>query len=174
MHTIKTTAGFTLIEVLVSLVLLSGGLLGLAALQATSLKNNQIAYNRNQATQLAYDITDRIRANLFDANLVDANRLSTSTYNANTAVLNAAVSQADCITVSTPPTCTPADMAQNDLFEWNNAVTTSLPNGTGAIAIDGPTQIVTITITWTENTDRNNDGTIDVNDSVSFQTSFQL
>ena len=56
-------AGFTLIEVLIAMLVLAVGLLGLAGLQATSLRNNQSAYNRSQATQLAYDIADRMRAN---------------------------------------------------------------------------------------------------------------
>ncbi|MDP2904118.1 MAG: type IV pilus modification protein PilV [Methylovulum sp.] len=166
----KKATGFTLIEVLVSLVLLSGGLLGLAALQATSLKNNQIAYNRNQATQLAYDMTDRMRVNI-DEVLNPATRLPLPNSTYMTLAPNAAASQPDCIAVSA--TCTIADMAQNDLFEWNNAIALTLPNGTGSITVDAA-QVFTITITWTENSDRNNDGTIDVNDVVSFQTGFQL
>jgi len=58
------TTGFTLIEVLVAVVVLAGGLLGLAALQVTSLSSNQTAYNRSQATQLAYDIADRMRTHI--------------------------------------------------------------------------------------------------------------
>ena len=56
-------AGFTLIEVLIAMLVLAVSLLGLAGLQATSLRNNQSAYNRSQATQLAYDLADRMRAN---------------------------------------------------------------------------------------------------------------
>lgn len=54
--------GFTLIEILVTVIVLSIGLLGLAGLQATSFKFNSTAYQRSQATSLAYDIADRIRA----------------------------------------------------------------------------------------------------------------
>ena len=59
----KKNTGFTLIEVLIAMIILAVGLLGLAGLQATTLKNNQSAYNRIKATQLAYDIADRMRAN---------------------------------------------------------------------------------------------------------------
>jgi type IV pilus assembly protein PilV len=55
--------GFTLLEVLIALLVLSIGLLGLAALQTTSLRSNQMASMRTTATQLAYDISDRMRAN---------------------------------------------------------------------------------------------------------------
>lgn len=55
--------GFTLIEVLIAVLVLSLGLLGMAGLQATSLKNNNAAATRGQATLLAYDMVDRMRAN---------------------------------------------------------------------------------------------------------------
>jgi type IV pilus assembly protein PilV len=55
--------GFTLVEVLVALVILCVGLLGVAALQLTSLKSNHGSALRTQATFLAYDIVDRMRAN---------------------------------------------------------------------------------------------------------------
>ena len=56
-------AGFSLLEVLVALFVLSIGLLGLAALQTTGVKFNQQSYQRTQATLQAYDIIDRMRAN---------------------------------------------------------------------------------------------------------------
>lgn len=55
--------GFTLIEVLVTMLILSIGLMGIAGLQAVSLKMNQSAHLSSQATFLAYDIIDRMRAN---------------------------------------------------------------------------------------------------------------
>lgn len=55
--------GVGLIEVLISIVVLSIGLLGTAALQATSLRNNHSAMQRSVATILAYSIIDAIRAN---------------------------------------------------------------------------------------------------------------
>ncbi|MDJ0653996.1 MAG: type IV pilus modification protein PilV [Xanthomonadales bacterium] len=55
--------GVTLIEVLVALLILSFGLLGLAGLQGISLRNNFNAYQRTQATNVSYELLDRIRAN---------------------------------------------------------------------------------------------------------------
>jgi len=46
------SGGFTLIEVLIAALVLAVGLLGLAGLQAASIKNNLSAYKRSQATQL--------------------------------------------------------------------------------------------------------------------------
>lgn len=55
--------GVTLLEVLVSLLILSLGLLGYAGLQAVTVKNNHNAYLRSQATTMAYNVLDRMRAN---------------------------------------------------------------------------------------------------------------
>ncbi len=55
--------GFTLLEVLVAMVVLSVGLLGLSGLQTSSLRNNHSAFLRSQATLVSNDIIDRMRAN---------------------------------------------------------------------------------------------------------------
>ncbi|MGH8476912.1 MAG: type IV pilus modification protein PilV [Methylococcales bacterium] len=118
--------GFTLVEVLVSVFVLAIGLLGLSGLQIAGLRNNHSAYLRTQASVLAYDMTDRMRAN----NVA----LQASSYNnqSNTNPYTA------CLTVSG---CTPAQMAAHDLYEWSNAaspisVARMLPNGKGIVCID--------------------------------------
>jgi len=55
--------GVSLIEVLVTIVVLSVGLLGTASLQLTTLQTHQRAYSRTQATNIAYTIADLARAN---------------------------------------------------------------------------------------------------------------
>lgn len=57
-------AGAGLIEVLVSLVVLSIGLLGLAGLQYESLRNTQLSFQRSQAGYLLNDMADRMRSNI--------------------------------------------------------------------------------------------------------------
>jgi type IV pilus assembly protein PilV len=116
----KKQAGFTLIEVLVSSLILSIGLVGVAGLQALSLKNNQSAYMRSQATALAYDLADRMRSNVAGANAgfyVPAN----------------AATRATCTTTAG---CSSQQMAQNDLSEWLGALATNLPMGSGFVCID--------------------------------------
>ncbi|MCK9636039.1 type IV pilus modification protein PilV [Methylobacter sp. Wu8] len=147
----KTNTGFTLIEVLIAMLVLAVGLLGLAGLQATSLKNSQSAYNRSQATQLAYDLSDRMRANIIGK------------ANYTTVLPSSATAKPNCLTTTG---CSPADMAENDLFEWNSAVRNSLPSGIGTIAVTSNT--FTITITW----DEDRDG--DDSNNHNFQTRFQL
>jgi len=59
----RAQRGVTLLEVLISILVLSVGLLGYAGLQTVSMKNNTSAFQRSQATMLTYDIVDRMRAN---------------------------------------------------------------------------------------------------------------
>ena len=59
--------GFSLIEVLVAVLVLSIGLLGLAALQATALRNNQSALERSQGIVNTYTMLDAMRANVDSA-----------------------------------------------------------------------------------------------------------
>jgi type IV pilus assembly protein PilV len=63
--------GVSLIEVLVAVLVLSVGLLGLAALQGFSLQANQGAYHRTQAVNVAYELADFYRVNRGNPGLVD-------------------------------------------------------------------------------------------------------
>lgn len=112
--------GFTLIEVLVSALVLSIGLVGVAGLQAFSLKNNQSSFMRSQATSLAYDLADRMRANVASAN---ANMYLPGT-------------EALAVGCTSTAGCSPQQMAQHDLAEWNNAIAMYLPMGEGFVCID--------------------------------------
>jgi type IV pilus assembly protein PilV len=113
----------TLVEVLVALVVLSVGLLGIAALQMTSLRNNLGAHLRSQATVLAYDITDRMRANRTAAN--------------NNAYLTG---------FGAAPTGSTLNAL--DLQAWKTALLATLPAGDGQIERVG--NVFRITIRWTE------------------------
>ncbi len=68
--------GFSMIELLVALLVLSIGLLGVAALMATSMRNAQSANFRTQATNLAYEITDGVRSNWRNAMRYDSDVFS--------------------------------------------------------------------------------------------------
>lgn len=59
----RRQGGVTLIEVLITLLVLAVGLLGVAALQGFSLQASQVSYYRTQATNLAYELADHARAN---------------------------------------------------------------------------------------------------------------
>lgn len=113
-------SGFTLIEVLVASLILAIGLIGVAGLQAMSLKNNQSAFMRSQATALAYDLADRMRANVNGANA--------GFYNPAAAGLND-----DCISANG---CSGSEMALHDLAEWNETIDAYLPMGEGFVCRD--------------------------------------
>ena len=132
-------AGFTMLEVLITMVILAVGLLGLAGMQATGLKSNHQAYMRSQATLLAYDMGDRMRANMAGVDAGSYNSLSGD--------------------VADPPTnpncdaavCTPAQMATHDYSNWNFALKDKLPKGAGSVAVAGG--IFTITVMWDDDKD---------------------
>jgi type IV pilus assembly protein PilV len=139
--------GMTLVEVLVTLVIVSVGLLGVAALQLTSLRNNYDAYVRSQAAMLAADILDRMRANRGDAL---AGRY--------VAVVGVAPG------VGTT--------WQADLTAWKATLAAQLPNGDGAVqttAVDaaGRTTLVSVTIQWFQ---RGGDESGNVNNPIVFTT----
>ena len=60
---LRKQRGLTLIEILITLLVLAIGLLGLAALQGFSLQSGQVSYYRTQATNMAYEVADFTRAN---------------------------------------------------------------------------------------------------------------
>lgn len=116
-------SGFNLIEVLVALVVISIGLLGLAILQMTSLQQNQSAYYRSQATLLAYDITDRMRANM--------DEVAAGGYFIATA--SGAVTSGCINYLGSASGCTPEEMASNDIAEWQASLANELPEGDGRV-----------------------------------------
>lgn len=129
----KTTHdGFSLVEVLVALLVLSVGLLGLAALQTTSLRYNTESYFRTQATYLAYDIIDRMRANALG---VSGGNYDVPNSGTATTAMSATGS---CGTGS----CSTSDLAMYDLGQWYNTMKTMLPAST-----DPASNLATITRT---------------------------
>ena len=112
--------GFTLLEVLVAIIVISLGLLGLAGLQARGMQANHSSMLRTIATYQAYDMADRMRANIMGVNNGNYNNLSGT--------------PADPGCVST--TCSPADMATTDLYQWNTDNAALLPAGQGVVCLD--------------------------------------
>ncbi len=136
--------GFTLIEALVALVVLSIGMLGIAALYVESLKAGRTAIYRTQAVALAADMADRIRVNPVplpaddpDAPAIQAAYLGSG---ANQGCVGGGVD------------CTQAEMADHDVFLWNQVLQGLLPNGQGEIEVNDavlPAEY-TIRVTWSE------------------------
>ena len=145
--------GVGLIEVMVTLVILSVGLLGIASLQATGIQAGQGASLRTAALLVVEDITSRMKANKIGVyNTVTA----VSSYGSNAADAGTDNGCNDAIGGVVANTCTPIQMARHDIFVWKTNLANALPSATGAIvtSVAAPASegfvTVTITVTWKE------------------------
>ena len=123
-------SGFTLLEILVAMLVLAIGLLGLAGLMTSSMRNNLSASHRTQATWMAYDIVDRMRAN----------RASAVTGGYATGIGAPGACQTAWPTAGTVP--------QQDIAIWKNQLACVLPAGDGSIAVNTATRVATVTVRW--------------------------
>lgn len=129
----SASRGFSMIELLVALMVLSIGMLGIAALMVTSMRNAQSANQRTQAVNLAYEITDVIRANLNNAmyyHSVGFNDPATA-----------------CTQATRPASTYPvaSESYQLDLQRWARDLCYQLPNGRGNVTVTPSTAVVAAT-----------------------------
>jgi type IV pilus assembly protein PilV len=117
----------TLVEVLITLVIMSVGLLGVAALQLATLRSNYTAFSRAQAAVLAGDILDRMRANRTAARVGEYD-VPLGHYS--------------------PPSDSPIT---RDIEAWKASLAAQLPGGDGsAVLLTDPADVVEITVQWGE------------------------
>ncbi len=140
----KSQKGITLIEILVTLIILSIGFLGLASVQLLGTRNISNSSFRSLATIYAYDMVERMRANQDGVNEGSYRGVDTD-----------GAANPGC------NPCDPTDRAQLDLFEWGtlltaNAINGGLPNGSGVIDYDAGDEEYTISISWSESVRENN------------------
>jgi type IV pilus assembly protein PilV len=127
-----------MVETLVALVVLAIGMLGLASLFAISLHSGSSAITRMQAVNLAADVADRIRAN----------RRAGNAY-------SGAAANNNC-TGAAAVSCTPAQMAADDLYRWQRQLSQAIAGGTvtGTVvclnACAGTPATYQITVSWNE------------------------
>lgn len=139
-------SGFSLLEVLIAVVILSVGLLGLAGMQVTSLKYVTSSLQRTQATSLAYDILDRLRAN------------PTGTYATTLANAASGYSSSSGACFGNGANCSANQTALFDLSEWKTAIESLLPRGQGSVVVQAPgagstIRAVTIMLEWEDRRD---------------------
>ena len=125
--------GFTLVEVLIALVIMSVGMLGIAGLYVHSMQAGRTSLFRHHAVTLVGDIADRIRANPRAG-----------------AAYMAAGANSNCVNGGI--NCTPAAMAANDKFLWELQAADTLPTGTVVIVFNNAPVPPTyqITVQWNE------------------------
>jgi type IV pilus assembly protein PilV len=136
------SSGFSIVEALVALVVLSVGMLGIAALYVESLRAGRTAVYRTQAVNLAADMADRIRAN----------RSVPDSW-----VLAAGANPVTHNCVGGGVTCTQEELAEDDQASWLQAIRSQLP-GSGAATASGTIEVdqaasppqYEITVTWFE------------------------
>jgi type IV pilus assembly protein PilV len=132
----RTQKGFSLVEVLIALIIMSVGMLGIAGLYVQSMQAGRTSLFRHQAVTLAGDVADRIRANPRAG-----------------AVYALAGGDNGCVAGGVD--CTEGEMAAHDIFLWDQQAAASLPSGTitvgfaAAAALGAPNQY-TITVGWDE------------------------
>jgi len=138
--------GVTLIEVLVTMVILAVGLLGLAGMQVRGLSIQKDAHGRALATQLALDIADRMRSN----------NGAVGSYAFNTAYPTGAYTvpaPPDCVTT----TCSATQQAQYDMSQWFTRLRGgALPGGWANIVAVAGTSAWDVTLMWVETGFRTN------------------
>ena len=129
-------SGFSLVEVLITLVIMSVGMLGIAGLYVQSMQAGRTSMLRHHAVTLAGDVADRIRANPRAA----------AAYAAANGVNN------NCVMGGAA--CTSAEMAANDIFLWKDQAASTLPGGDVAIVFTAAAGVLPptyqITVSWTE------------------------
>jgi type IV pilus assembly protein PilV len=137
--------GFSLVEVLVALLVLSIGLLGISKLVLISARANDSAYLRSQATALAYSILDAMHANRQAA------------INGNYAIAAASGAANPGVQCNNAAPCTnTSTLAQYDLYQWKQRLLALGPSGDGSVVMATTTDptsgtvstTATITVSW--------------------------
>ena len=127
--------GFTLVEVLIAMIVLSVGMLGIAGLYLHSIQAGRTSVFRHQAITLAGDVADRIRANP-------------------SAGVNYQAAGQDNGCVDGAVDCTPTEMAQNDIDTWDTQAASALPGGQIGIVFTDNAGVAPdtyqITVSWSE------------------------
>lgn len=125
--------GFSLVEVLIALIIMSVGMLGIAGLYVHSMQAGRTSLFRHHAVTLAGDIADRIRAN----------PLGGAAYEGGGANNNC---------VAGGVNCSAAEMAANDVFLWAEQAEDTLPEGEVAVVYNNAAIPSTyqVTVTWRE------------------------
>lgn len=134
---LRSQAGATLLEVLITMLVVAVGLLGAAGLQLASTRFQQTSTVRTQALIQADFIIEKMRvnnANLRLTNLAIAQANPETAYLAEDAYANANVLPDDpACGLTGLPDCTAAQAAQRDLREWRQSLARDLPGGRGSL-----------------------------------------
>ena len=150
----KHSRGFSLIEALIAFMIISVGMLGIAALQTISMKAGHTAVTRTSAIINTQDIFDRMRANTTQIAAYASTATDMGTDNSCNDVENYST---NTVTEATP--CSSTELAADDVFHWKNSLGQNI---TASIVVVPPAaprvlNLVTVTVSWTERAVENTD-----------------
>lgn len=162
----RYSKGATLLEVMIAAVILGVGLLGIAALQMTSLQGSSNAEYRGRAADLAWSLAEKMRANLPGIASYASAIATNCTAPAATCAMVPGATGTSAVTQ-----CTPAQIAAYDLWETrcSNGVRTALPGGTMLVTstTNASGAIANIQINWLTRTTDNSAKTLTDRLSIS-------
>lgn len=165
--------GFALIEALISLIIVSVGLLGIAKMHALAIGNTQVAGSRALASIYAGSLSSAMHANraFWQAGLAPASTtVAGSTLG--DATLNGQTANCTYSSSNTNPQCTPVQMASADLKTWGQSLQ-QLPGGTGLVTCSttvGLPVTCTIAVNWNEKYVGLNTGTLNSSQQTATKT----
>jgi type IV pilus assembly protein PilV len=131
---VRRQRGDTMIEVLVTMVIIAVGVLGTAALQVTTLKNLSSSHSASVAALVANDFSERMRAN------------PTAALNNDYVHDSLPNTQTDCVGNA----CTPDQLANYDMEVWWQEMTLVLPSAKGVVERIVGTDTFSVTVHWDE------------------------
>ncbi|TNC82248.1 MAG: type IV pilus modification protein PilV [Oleiphilus sp.] len=131
-------AGFSMIEVLVTILIFAIGLLGVASLQTTGMRMVRDGGQLGQAAMLAASMADKMRSNAAGDTYVDVDGGARECENAD---LDADPPEEGC------------SVAQEDIFDWNDEIEDFLPGGSGTVTVEDGAYV--ISVSWQESDDSN-------------------
>ncbi len=141
------SAGFSLVEVLVALIVLSVGLLGIAKMEALALSSTSVASMRSLAAIEASSLADAMHVNR--GYWTTASNVTITVSGAT--ITGAPATNVDCSNGGANAPCTPANLAGYDLSTWATALNKLLPNDAATIQCNQSTPIeCSIQIQWSE------------------------
>ncbi len=138
---VSRAQGFTLLEVLIALFVLSFGLLGVGALQGQGLRSSGDALFRTHALVLAGDIADHMRANTEGFGDYDSDGDGTLVSYTDTAADHSCID-----TGANASACTSGQMAEQAVNLWKTTLASALPSGQGQLTVNTGTNPPTYTI----------------------------
>jgi type IV pilus assembly protein PilV len=142
---VRKTAGFAMLEVLIAMVVILFGVLGIAGMQMYAINNTENARYQSLATVLASSMSAKMQANV----AYWGTPPPSVTLNGSTITGGPSTYAGSCVNA----VCTAQQMASFDLQNWGADIASGLPSGTAKMTCSTPSgtpSICTLTITWSE------------------------